>query len=171
MKTRRPGPRLAGTKVTATDGGPAPIIADAAHRDGAAHGVEEVAAEVPADGGEGGPRPQADGRGRGARPRLQQRLELGEWNGGERPDADREEADARIRIGRGELGVTVKACQDTLNWLGDSIAVRGARLERWPVDGPGTATVDVTVSADARRLDLILGLIREKVSNQEVRES
>lgn len=74
-------------------------------------------------------------------------------------------------VGRGELGVTVKAFQDTLNWLGDSIAVRGARLERWPVDGPGTATVDVTVSADARRLDLILGLIGEKVSNQEVRES
>jgi len=71
-------------------------------------------------------------------------------------------------VGRGELGVTVKAFQDTLNWLGDSIAVRGARLERRPVDGPGTATVDVTVSADARRLGLIQGLIGEKVSNQEV---
>ena len=71
-------------------------------------------------------------------------------------------------VGRGELGVTVKAFQDTLNWLGDSIAVRGARLERRPVDGPGTATVDVTISADARRLDLILGLVRETVEDQEV---
>jgi len=71
-------------------------------------------------------------------------------------------------VGRGELGVTVKAFQDSLNWLGDSIAVRGAKLERRPVDG--TATVDVTVSADARRLDLIKGLIAEKVSNQEVRK-
>lgn len=72
-------------------------------------------------------------------------------------------------VTRDDLAITMKAFRDSLNWLGDSIAVRSARLERWPVDGPGTATVDVVISADARRLDLINGLVREKVENQEAR--